>query len=102
MAPSTGRMINFSLVVGIGIPPPPHPQECAPPLVGVGGGGEHTRLQERGWGSPNSNERTYTVVLYKCMYFVAPLLPTCGDDFRRRGGGSGGIRRPRSTISPST
>jgi hypothetical protein len=36
--------------------------ECAPhPLVRGGG---HTRLRERGWGSPNSDEGTYTVVLY--------------------------------------
>ncbi len=36
--------------------------KCAPPPFGPGGG--HTRLRERGWGSPNSDERTYTVVLY--------------------------------------
>ncbi len=45
----------------------PHPlsrrRVCPPPppfLVRVGG---HTCLRERGWGSPNSDEGTYTVVL---------------------------------------
>ncbi len=33
-------------------------------------GGGHTRLRVRGWGSPNSDERTYTVVLFIFMYFV--------------------------------
>ncbi len=42
--------------------------ECAPPPFGTGGG--HTRWQLKGWGSPNSNERTYTVVLYIYKYFV--------------------------------
>ncbi len=33
--------------------------ECAPPPFGPGGGeGGHTRLRERGWGSPNSDEGT--------------------------------------------
>ncbi len=32
--------------------------ECAPPPTGGG----HTRLRLKGWGSPNSNEGTYTVV----------------------------------------
>ncbi len=42
--------------------------ECAPhPLVRGGG---HTRLRLKGWGSPNSNEGTYTVVLYIYKYFV--------------------------------
>ncbi len=42
--------------------------EYAPPPFGPGGG--HTRLRLKGWGSPNSNEGTYTVVLYICKYFV--------------------------------
>jgi hypothetical protein len=37
-------------------PPPPPPRS---------GGGSHTRLRERGWGSPSSDEWTYTV-----LYFV--------------------------------
>ncbi len=43
-------------------PPPPH--------FGSAGGGVHTRLRERGWGSPNSDEGTDTVVLLVYMYFV--------------------------------
>jgi hypothetical protein len=45
-------------------------------LVGGGGGagGGHTRLRERGWGSPNSDEGTYTVVLYIYKYFVLPAF----------------------------
>ncbi len=47
--------------------PNPSPAgECAPPLVPGGG----TRLRERGWESPNSDEGTYTVVLYISMNFV--------------------------------
>ncbi len=42
---------------------PPHPL--------VGGGGGLTRLRLKGWGSPNSNEGTSTVVLYIYKYFVA-------------------------------
>jgi hypothetical protein len=39
------RMLGFSVVVGIGTPPLPHPQASvtSPPLV---------RLRERGWGVP--------------------------------------------------
>ncbi len=49
--------------------PPTAAGECVPhPLVG----GRHTRLQERGWGSPNSDEGTYTVVLCMYMYLVPP------------------------------
>ncbi len=44
--------------------PPPHP------LQGEG----HTRLRERGWGSPNSDEGTYTVVLYIYKYFVVMVI----------------------------
>jgi hypothetical protein len=46
--------------------------ECAPPPFGTGGG--HTRLRLKGWGSPNSNEGTYTVVLYICKYFVGSII----------------------------
>jgi hypothetical protein len=39
----------------------------------------HTRLRKRGWGSPNySDERTYTVVLYKYMYFVGKHIEQFG------------------------
>jgi hypothetical protein len=55
----------------LGPPTTSHAGECDPPgppphlVPGV----EHTRLRERGWGSPNSNEGTYTVVLCIYMYF---------------------------------
>jgi hypothetical protein len=42
--------------------------ECAPPPFGPGGG--HTRLRLKGWGSPNFNKRTYTVVLYIYKYVL--------------------------------
>ncbi len=38
------------------------------------------RLQ--GWGSPNSNEGTYTVVLYIYKYFVVVLLYHLGSRIR--------------------
>jgi hypothetical protein len=53
-------------------PTPVAAGECAPPPFGTGGG--HTRLRLKGWGSPNSNEGTYTVVLYIYKYFVYPRL----------------------------
>ncbi len=40
-----------------------------PPTLWYRGGG-HTRLRLKGWGSPNSNEGTFTVVLYIYKYFV--------------------------------
>jgi hypothetical protein len=43
------------------VPAPHHP------LVRRGG---HTRLWERGWGSPNSDKGTYTVALCIYKYFV--------------------------------
>jgi hypothetical protein len=52
-------------------PTPTAAGECSPlPLVGGG----HTRLRERGWGSPISDEGTYTVVLCIYKYFVAPFM----------------------------
>jgi hypothetical protein len=55
-------------------PDPGEPIKCGSmqiriphPLVRGGG---HTRLRLKGWGSPNSNEGTYTVVLYIYKYFV--------------------------------
>jgi hypothetical protein len=51
-----------------GGPPPP------PPPFGPWGG--HTRLRLRGWGSPNSDEGTYTVVLCICKYFVIKTVDT--------------------------
>jgi hypothetical protein len=66
-----GRVLSFFLQPSeLGLPHPPPAGECAPhPLVQGGG---HTRLRKRGWewGSPNSDEGTYTVVLCLYKYFV--------------------------------
>ncbi len=51
-----------------GAPPTTHPHASV--LRGEG----HTRWRERGWESSNSDEATYTVVLYICMYFVGDML----------------------------
>ena len=34
-------------------------------------------MRLKGWGSPNSNEGSYTVVLYIYKYFVRSPLPLC-------------------------
>ncbi len=47
--------------------------ECAPPPPPFGPLGGHTRLRLKGWGNPNSNEGTYTVVLY-CIYISTLCL----------------------------
>ena len=47
--------------------------ECALPPFGLGG--EHTRLRERGWGSPNADEGTFTVVLYIYKYCAQKPSP---------------------------
>ncbi len=53
----------------LGLPNPSPAGEGAPlPLVPRGKG--HTCWRDRGWESPNSDEGTYTVVLYKYMYFA--------------------------------
>jgi hypothetical protein len=57
----------------LGPPPPPQPQDSVPPYPLVREGG-HTRLRERGWGSLNSDEVTYTVVLNIHTYFVGAQL----------------------------
>ncbi len=67
-----GRVLSVSPVIGIGTPPPLQPQASVPPHPQVRGGG-HTRLRLKWWGSPNSNEGTYTVVLYIYKYFVGVM-----------------------------
>jgi hypothetical protein len=49
--------------------PNPHPQGSVPHPPWIRGEG-HTRLRERGWESPNSDEGTYTVVLYTYIYVL--------------------------------
>ncbi len=51
----------------------PTPSFTPPPTPLVLGGG-HTRLRERGWVSPNSDEGTYTVVLCIYLHVVMRLL----------------------------
>jgi hypothetical protein len=57
--------------------PNPSPAgECAAPPPLVPGGAGHTRLQERGRENPNSDEGTYTVLLYLYTYFVRNRNPS--------------------------
>ncbi len=58
----------------LGLPHPFNLRRSVPPHPLVRGG--HTRLRERGWGSTNSDEVTYTTVLYIYKYFVSHSL-TC-------------------------
>ncbi len=53
-------------------PTPSSVGECVPPPPVLGEG--HSRWRERGWESPNSGERTYTVVLFIYTYFVVPVF----------------------------
>jgi hypothetical protein len=48
----------------------PYPQHCFEHLGPRGGG--HPRLRGRGWGGPNSDDGTETLVLY-VMYTTIPL-----------------------------
>ncbi len=60
-------------------PTPSLPSECAPP-PGTKGGGGHTRLRVRGWGSPNSYDwrkaqhSACSVVQIKSPSFVFPKI----------------------------
>ena len=70
-----GRVLSFSPIVGIGTPPTPHPQASVPPpplVPGVEGALAGGRV-------PNSDEGTYTVVLFIYMYSVVQSLPLDGD-----------------------
>jgi hypothetical protein len=66
-----GRVLSFfSTRWNWDSPTPLAAGECAPPPPTLwSGGGGHTRLRERGWGSPNSDEGTFTVVLF-CTLWV--------------------------------
>jgi hypothetical protein len=61
----------FSPVVGIGTPPTPHPQAIVPPPPPRFWGEGHTRWREKGLESPNSDDGTYTVVLFIYTNFVS-------------------------------
>ncbi len=70
----------FSPIVGIGTAPTPHPQASVPPPPGSGGEG-HSRWRERGWESPDSDERTCTVVvLFIYTYFVLKSIGDVGKE----------------------
>jgi hypothetical protein len=62
-------------------PTPSAAGECAPPPFGPGVGA-HTRLRERSWGSPNSDDGTHTVVLYVNKYFVCLIKELRKQKFR--------------------
>jgi hypothetical protein len=51
----------------LGLPQPLTRRRVCPP---PGSGGRGTHAGERGWESPNSDEGTYTVVLFIYTYFV--------------------------------
>jgi hypothetical protein len=65
-----GRVLSVSFL---------HSLELGPTLWSGGGG--HTRLRLKWWGSPNSNEGTYTVVLYIYKYFVIMTVNVWVQDF---------------------
>jgi len=60
-------------------PTPSHASECVPPLWFRGG--EHS-LGETGWGRPNSDEGTYTEVLY--LYRVRYSIYLVGFWYHRK------------------
>ncbi len=68
-----GRVLSFSPVVGTGTPPTLYPQVGVPTRLVWGGGGTLA------CGSPNSDEETYTVVLYIYEYMYFCGLPTSTD-----------------------
>jgi hypothetical protein len=55
--------------------------ECAPPSGTKGGGGEHTRLRVKGWGSPNADDWRKSLAL--CLLCGA-TIPTTPPFFSRR------------------
>jgi hypothetical protein len=60
-----GRVLSiFSSRHNLDSPNPSPVGECVPPFWGRG-----TLAGDRGWESPNSDEGTYTVVLFMYMYF---------------------------------
>jgi hypothetical protein len=69
-----GRVLSFFPVVGIGTPQTPHPQASVPPPP-VLGGGAHSLAREGLGESRNSDEGTYTVVLFICTCFVSLPMP---------------------------
>ncbi len=69
-----GRVLSlFSSRRNWDSPNPSPAGECAPLPPGSRGVG-HTRWREKGWESPNSDEGTYTVVLFIYTYSVLFLV----------------------------
>jgi hypothetical protein len=60
-------------LVGIGTPPTPLPQASEPSPSGPKGGGVHTRLRLRAWGSPNSNDWRKSLALCYSVLSAHPL-----------------------------
>jgi hypothetical protein len=64
-----GRVLSFFSSRRNWDSPSPHRQARMPPSLWFRGGGAHS-LAGKGWGSPNSKEGTYTVLLFLYTYFV--------------------------------
>jgi hypothetical protein len=79
MQAQSWQSASFSPVVEIGTPPTPHPQASVPPFPSGGEG--HTSWREREWESPNSDEGTYTVVLFTYPSNVLSSTPFLGKTF---------------------
>jgi hypothetical protein len=65
-----GRVQSFFSSRHWDSPNPSPAGECDPPLIPWGGARSLAREGVGHWESPNSDERTYTVLLCKYMYFV--------------------------------
>ncbi len=63
-------------LIGIGTPQPLSCKRVCPPSQEPKGGGVHTRLRVRGWGSPNSDGRRESLVLcLLCAVCTGPNPP---------------------------
>jgi hypothetical protein len=68
-----GRVLSFFFSRRNWDSPTPYPLASVPPSPRFWGEGL-TRWRERGWESTNSDERTYTVVLFIYTYFVTLIF----------------------------
>jgi hypothetical protein len=70
-----GRVLSVFLQSSeLGLPHPFSRRRACPPTLWSGGEGTLACGRGVGWGSPNSDEVTYTVVLYIYKYFVSHSL----------------------------
>jgi hypothetical protein len=74
--------------------PPSLASECAPPPGTKGGGGGHTRLRVRGWGSPNSDVRRKSLAL--CLLCANKGLDGNGSEKSLRRCENSGQTEPES------